>query len=276
VLTFADQRHPELALTRPTLINLMKQAGYKTFWITNQQTMTRRNTLLTTFAQQTDEAVYLNNSRFQNSISHDEVVLAPFEKALADAAPKKFIIVHLLGTHMKYRFRYPDTYAHFTGTDAMPPNLSPEQIETRNSYDNAVRYHDTVLTRLIRDFEAQGDNGFLLYFSDHGEEMFDTPPHQTLGRNEGAPTRPMYEIPFLLWIPPHPQNPFARDFSTLTARPYSIEHLIHTFSDLAGLSYDGYRPEASLVNPAFQPVPRLIGNPEQKRTLRDFDATLPP
>ncbi|MFO6427989.1 hypothetical protein ACLBOM_34695 [Escherichia coli] len=30
-------------------MNMMKQAGYKTFWITNQQTMTARNTMLTVF-----------------------------------------------------------------------------------------------------------------------------------------------------------------------------------------------------------------------------------
>nr|WP_238149493.1 sulfatase-like hydrolase/transferase [Arsenophonus endosymbiont of Aleurodicus floccissimus] len=35
-LTFADQLHPELYKTAPSLINMMKQAGYKIFWITNQ------------------------------------------------------------------------------------------------------------------------------------------------------------------------------------------------------------------------------------------------
>ncbi|MDF5920142.1 sulfatase-like hydrolase/transferase [Pseudomonas aeruginosa] len=35
-----DQEHPDRFLTDPSLMNLMKQAGYKTFWITNQQTMT--------------------------------------------------------------------------------------------------------------------------------------------------------------------------------------------------------------------------------------------
>ena len=39
----------------PSLINLMKQAGYRTYWITNQQTMTKRNTMLTTFSEQADE-----------------------------------------------------------------------------------------------------------------------------------------------------------------------------------------------------------------------------
>lgn len=80
ILTFGDQKNPDRFLTDPSLINLMKQAGYKTFWITNQQTMTKRNTMLTTFSQQTDVPVYLNNQRNQNASQHDEVVLAPSRK----------------------------------------------------------------------------------------------------------------------------------------------------------------------------------------------------
>ena len=63
VLTFADEEHPDLYLSTPSLVSMMKQAGYKTFWITNQQTMTKRNTMLTTFSEQADEQVYLNNKR---------------------------------------------------------------------------------------------------------------------------------------------------------------------------------------------------------------------
>ena len=49
VLTFADEDNPDLYLKTPSIVSMMKQAGYKTFWITNQQTMTKRNTMLTTF-----------------------------------------------------------------------------------------------------------------------------------------------------------------------------------------------------------------------------------
>ena len=54
VLTFADEENPDLYLSTPSLVSMMKQAGYKTFWITNQQTMTKRNTMLTTFSEQAD------------------------------------------------------------------------------------------------------------------------------------------------------------------------------------------------------------------------------
>ena len=40
VLTFADEENPDLYLKTPSIVSVMKQAGYKTYWITNQQTMT--------------------------------------------------------------------------------------------------------------------------------------------------------------------------------------------------------------------------------------------
>jgi heptose-I-phosphate ethanolaminephosphotransferase len=149
-------------------------------------------------------------------------------------------------------------------------------LELYNSYDNAVLYNDFVISRLIGTFAESKDNGFLLYFSDHGEEVFDAPPHQTLGRNEGAPTRNMYAVPFMLWRSPSWQETHPVDFSDMLGRKYSNGDLIHTWSDLAGLSYGGFQPELSVVNPAFVESTRWIGNPQAKNDLRDYDALFKP
>ncbi|WP_409288746.1 phosphoethanolamine transferase CptA [Pseudomonas sp. KCJK8927] len=271
ILTFGDQQNPDRFLTDPSLINLMKQAGYKTFWITNQQTMTKRNTMLTTFSQQTDEQVYLNNQRNQNASQYDDVVLSPFEKALQDPAPNKFIIVHLLGTHMDYRYRYPQAYDRFTDRQGVPPQLTDSQAHTYNFYDNAVLYNDYVVSSLIKRYSASAANGFLMYLSDHGEDVYSSGNHDRLGRNEGAPTRPMYTIPFLLWTSPSWQATHPRDFQAMANRAYSSSHLIHTLSDLAGLSYDRYEPKKSLVSSQFVAAPRWIGDPYRKDGLHEFD-----
>lgn len=271
-LTFANEQQPDLYLTKPSLMNLMKQAGYKTFWITNQQTMTSRNTLLTVFSQQTDKQFYMNQQRTQSAREYDTNVFAPFKSVMEDPAPKKFIVVHLLGTHLKYKFRYPQEWGKFDGkTDHTPAGLSGEQLELYNDYDNANLYNDYVVTTLIKEFNATTPNGFLLYFSDHGEEVYDTPPHTIQGRNEAQPTRAMYTVPFILWTSPSWRAAYPRDFSQTVDRKYSSSELIHTWSDLAGLSYDGYDPTRSLTSPAFVEVPRLIGNPYQKNALHDYD-----
>lgn len=275
ILTFGDEQHPDKFLTDPSLINLMKQAGYKTFWITNQQTMTKRNTMLTTFSQQTDAQFYLNNQRNQNASQYDGVVLEPFEKALQDPAQKKFIVIHLLGTHMDYRYRYPEQYAQFKDRQGVPSALSDDQVETYNFYDNAVLYNDFVVSSLIKRYAATDPNGFLLYLSDHGEDVYSSGNHDRLGRNEGAPTRPMYTIPFMVWTSPSWQAAHPRDLQAATNRPYSSSHLIHTLSDLAGLSYDRFEPVKSLVSDQFAVAPRWIGDPYKKDGLHEFDK-LPP
>lgn len=271
ILTFGDEQNPDKFLTDPSLINLMKQAGYKTFWITNQQTMTKRNTMLTTFSQQTDEQAYLNNQRNQNASQYDGVVLDPFEKALKDPAQKKFIVVHLLGTHMDYRYRYPEEFAYFKDRQGAPSALSDDQVETYNFYDNAVRYNDFVVSSLIKRYSAANANGFMLYLSDHGEEVYSSGNHDRLGRNEMDPTRPMYTIPFMVWTSPSWQADHPRDLQAVANRSYSSSHLIHTLSDLAGLSYDRYEPAKSLVNQQFAAAPRWIGDPYKKDGLHEFD-----
>ena len=277
VLTFADEENPELYLSTPSVVSVMKQAGYKTYWITNQQTMTKRNTMLTTFSEQADEQVYLNNNRNQNARQYDGDVLEPFNKAMADKAPRKFIVVHLLGTHMSYQYRYPPTFDKFNDRQGVPAGVRDDQLPTYNSYDNAVLYNDFVVSSLIKDYAKTDPNGFLLYLSDHGEDVFDSAGHSTLGRNESKPTAPMYTIPFMAWASPKWRQAHDWSFAGDLGRPYSSSQLIHTWADLAGLSADELDRSKSLVSDSFKPRPLLIGNPfeRQSKALIDFSLMKP-
>jgi heptose-I-phosphate ethanolaminephosphotransferase len=262
VLTFADQRHPDDYKTKPSLVAMMKQAGYHTTWITNQQTLTGRNTMLTTFAKQADKQYFLNNERRQNAYSFDEKVLDPFAESLNDPHPKKLIIVHLLGTHMKYSYRYPEKFDVFKTAQGLPSTgLDEEKIALINSYDNAIRYNDWIMGQLISALKAKQQHSLLVYFSDHGEDVYDTEPHDFQGRNEAAPTLPMYSIPLIVW---HSDNWF--NARTMLANldihgQYDNADLIYTLADLVGLSFDGFRPHESIVNAQFLPDSIVVGDP---------------
>lgn len=261
VLTFADQLHPDAYKTRPSLIAMMKQAGYYTIWITNQQSLTGRNTLLTTFAKQTDRQFFLNHSRQQNAYSFDEKVLAPFAQSLNDPHPKKLIVVHLLGTHMKYSYRYPTSFNVFRTAQGLPKqDLDHEKIATINSYDNAVRYNDWILSKLIERLKLQ-KNSLFIYFSDHGEEVYDTPPYQFQGRLEAAPTLPMYSIPFIVWHSTDWWNAASLDNPAYRHRQYDNADFIYTLADLTGLTFEGFEPAESLVNVSFYQDNILVGDP---------------
>jgi len=246
---------------------MMKQAGYKTYWITNQQTLTKRNTMLTTFAKQADEQIFLNNARSQNSYSFDEKVLDPYSEKLALKGDKKLIIVHLLGTHMKYAYRYPARYDYFKNAQGLPSTLSDDKVQVINEYDNAVRYNDYVVHELIQRLNKTNSSkqqSLLVYFSDHGEDVYDSKPNDFKGRNEGAPTYPMYAVPFIVWHSSNWENADKLKDLTIVNRQYDNADFIHTFSDLLGINYDGYLDYESILSKNFIEDTILVGDPYAK------------
>lgn len=271
VLTFADQQNPNVYLTKPTLINMMRQAGYKSHWITNQQTQTKRNTLLLTFSQQADKQVYLNNNRIQNSSQLDDGVLEPFKKALSESNGPTFIVVHLLGTHRKYNYRYPENFKQFTDRTGMPDWVPEEHVEEYNDYDNAILFNDYVVSSLINILKETSKNSSLVYFSDHGEEVYDTEGELFCGRNEGKPTPAMYTIPFMAWLSPKWQknHPIQAIQDTLN-NPYQTSDFIFSWADLAGIDFEDNDPTRSIFNNHFIAKKRMIGSPYAKKKMIDF------
>lgn len=273
VLSFADSEHPQAFFERPTLLNMMKQAGYEITWITNQQTQTRRNTMLTTLSQMADHQVYLNNNREQNANQFDGNVLAPFQDALDQSGKKKqMIVVHLLGTHRGYENRYPEEFDKFVDHFNSPIWLNMGDLDEYNSYDNAVLYNDYVVSQLIDKLRSQHQEALFVYFSDHGEEVYDTPEKPFSGRNEGAPTPAMYTVPFIVWASPEYKRQHDTDnWRDFTNRPFSNADFIYTLPDMIGIDFNGMDHSRSLVSQQFVKHPRWIGNPQNPATLKDYD-----
>ncbi|PMZ49095.1 hypothetical protein C1X25_31545, partial [Pseudomonas sp. GW247-3R2A] len=86
-----------------------------------------------------------------------------------------------------------------------------------------------------------------------------------------------YTIPFMAWASPKWRETHDWSFAGDLARPYSSSQLIHTWADLAGLSFDELDRSKSLVSDSFTPRPLMIGNPyeRQSRPLIDFSLMKP-
>lgn len=271
-LALGDDLDPGLVPSRPNIISLMKRAGFKTFWITNQQTISSRNTMLTAYSQMADEKIYLNNNRVQSSSHYDDVVLEPFSKAMADVARKKFIIVHLLGTHIGYQHRYPEWFEVFRQFNA-DSVLNKKQRALFNHYDNAVAYNDFIVSEIVMRYQSTSPYGALVYFSDHGEEVFDFRTFQ--GRDENDPSPQMYTVPFIVapserWSTENADR--VAQMRAATSTPFSLAHFMHAWCDLVTIETQECHNERSLFSSNFVATPRLIGDPANPKSLRDYDA----
>lgn len=269
-LTFTPPEKYNEAYRAMNVITMMKKAGFKTFWITNQQTLTHRNTMLTAFAKLTDEPTFLNNNRRQSANSYDEVVLKPFAEALSDKTARKLIVVHLIGTHFAYEYRYPDVFNIFNNQKPLSSFATGEEpVQMYNDYDNAVRYNDSVVRQLIDAYRAQDPYGFLLYFSDHGEEVYDVRDFN--GRDMSNPTIGMYDVPFMLW--PSPSWAEKQDMPALAQtvhRPSSLSMFMHGWCTLTSIQFHECKKQNSLFGADFVAQPRSVGIYKEKHLYEEL------
>jgi len=260
ILTPATRTEPNLFQEQPNILTIARKAGYKTFWITNHSTdMTG---LLSIFAASADKTINANRGGSRSEGSYDEVVLPHLQEALADPAPRKFIILHLLNAHPAYYFRYPKNFARFDNVnDPVQEELKRAgraiwARKMRDQYDNAIFYSDQVLRRCIALCEEYPDQAIAwLYAPDHGEDV----AHYSnfSGHNNRVPA--MFEIPMLLWRSPA-FLPGSIEDKTAAPRPYQTDQLDHTLLGLMQVEGAYYDARRDIMSPAFVPLPRFVAD----------------
>jgi len=252
MLTLAEAAEPKTAFRHKANIpDIFRNAGFKVWYAYNQFPDSENELPFLAVAKRADLFLSLHKERF------DGVFPGVLEKILRDPASRKLVIFHLRGAHWAYRENFPPEARFFTGT---PPGLSPAQArhpEIIDDYDNALRYTDSVLTRLIEQAEAAGKNAFLLYLPDHGEALYEE--EGFVGHTDLFPTAASCEIPMVLWLSEKYGRPAIRkELPRAVKRPFSSEDLPHLLMELAGIESPCFRPERSILNKAYEKRPRRI------------------
>ncbi|EAZ4787048.1 phosphoethanolamine transferase [Salmonella enterica] len=130
-----------------SIIEMAKANGYKTWWIGSQELEGLFSSKYGFIARKSDVVRVTNG--------HDEHLIPMLTDALEDtSAPKKFIIVHLLGNHKPYH-----------NYDAEDKDALPGAEE----YDLTIHKTDRIVSSLFNDVEKHSKNYIFLYTSDHGE-----------------------------------------------------------------------------------------------------------
>ena len=226
---------------RINLFALFSAAGWTVHWISNQDDIA----IQTQYAVFASEAQFINRMTGRSSASMDLNVLPTFKQALADPAPRKLIVVHLIGAHPHYALRFRDSDEIDWGHDQVIQNLnhldrSPWVVAARNQYDWAMRYQDEVLSELFhlsKNAQASAKSPLdWIFLSDHGQELGDTA--NRAGHSQTALSS--YRIPFLIWSSERSFNPYEN-------RPFRADFLSPLLLELAGINWKGEDPRQVLI-----------------------------
>lgn len=153
-LSFASPRNMTPFYEEKTLIDLANDAGYETYWISNQGASGIQDSYLGYLAAGTKQAIFTQGGYLAN----DDFDLIPLLRKVHNSNRKQFFIIHLVGSHNDYSDRY----------DKVDAEAIPGDKSLVNEYDRSIHHTDRVLYR-IYDVMQQDSTAVFFHFSDHGE-----------------------------------------------------------------------------------------------------------
>ena len=167
------RRKPAMAWDAPwdeaSVLRAMQEAGYETYWISNQQAIGEFDSPVSMYAYEAEHVEWLNHASWTAPGSYDGELVQPLKDALHASDKDLFIVLHMMGSHVKYDYRYPPAFERWTPTQLSPVGDGTRIERARNSYDNSILYTDHVLAAVIGVLKSSGAVTALWFESDHGE-----------------------------------------------------------------------------------------------------------
>lgn len=229
---------------KPLFPACFKKAGYYTAMYDNQYFVGEGLTFLCDKELSKSLYDFRNNKRY----TYDEDMV----KSIVPENKQALYIIHLWGQHYTYKDRYPKEFNHFKPSD-YDERIPLSKREIIAHYDNATLYNDFVVKQAIKKFSDK--DCCILYFSDHGEEIYDLGDFMGHGTAEHS-SNPNYQlrVPLMVWMSSkfkqiHPKI----EKSLINAKhfPISMDDISHTIIDIAGIYCKDFSPTRSFVNKKY-------------------------
>ena len=245
-----------------SFLSAFKEAGFKTYWLSNQMSFGQFDTPISVFANEADVTQFLNLGGFTNQSNYDQVLLDPLTNAIADPAPKKLIVLHTLGNHWNYSHRYPQEFDHWQpslfGIDNPAYTDLKMKQQLNNSYDNSILYTDWFLSQVIGALKSSDQLTSMMYVSDHGQTLYDGSCKLAF---HGHNTQFEFHIPALVWYSDLYKSNYPAKVERLLRNKrakLATENIFHSLLDMADIRYETEQLEWSFLSKKFKKHKRYV------------------
>ena len=230
-----------------SIIDMAREAGFRTTWISNQSRFGVWDTPIGAIGSACDDQYWVNSYVGTDVVTKDyDTALVPYLRKVNPHNRRQLIVVHLMGSHVSYWDRYPSEFYHWPKD--MGKQRSTDEV-MNDEYDNSVLFNDYVMESIMNEASNYLHADGVLYFSDHGEQVTARPGH-----NADQFDYTMVHIPFWLYLSDsykasHPEEVrFMRERKNM---PFSNDMLYDTFLGFMGLKAAHYDEKADIFASAF-------------------------
>ena len=262
----------------PLFPEVFRKAGYQVDFLTNQFQPKAKDAVYDFsggfFLNDPDFSKRQFDTRNSRTYRYDETLLKAYDalnqrdqsrdSLETSKIQGRLTSLHLMGSHVDYRARYPKQRQYFSPSMYQRPELTDKQRRILSEYDNSLRYNDSILWAVTQRFADK--DAVVIYVPDHAEEIFDGKPY-IYGRMHGANidyrlARNEMEIPFWIWGSPRyiERHPYGwKAIQAAKDRPLMTDVLPHLLLYLGGISTPLYHPELNVITPEYNTRrPRIL------------------
>ncbi len=236
-----------------TILAAFSEAGFSTYWIGNQG-------LEDEFIQQAASQVtkhYFTSKDIDYTDSYDQILWKYLDEILKKNEQKQFIVLHTLGSHFRYNFRYPDSFnkfkPSFSGAFGYDQINRMNRQKLINTYDNSILYTDFFLGNTIQKINNTRSVSYLYYISDHGENLYEK---NTIFHGGEEPTKFDVHVPLIIWTSDKYNMTFSEKISRIklnSNQKISSSRTFHSLLDMANIRIDGEELKKSIASKQFTP-----------------------
>lgn len=218
----------------PSILQILRTAGIKTLWLSNQRKNGVFNALVSVLAEEADTTIWTRQNLYEEKwVHYDEVLLPLLASTLQnlDSNLSYFIAIHLMGNHAEYSQRYPPSYHIVEESLSDGAALLPHYI-------NSMFYLDFVVDSILSLLDRTAVPVVAWYVSDHGEEVLLGKMH-----NSALFDYEMVQIPAFVWANRLWREYHEREWQTLTEIQHNIipsDHLTVAVLQTAGIHLLNY------------------------------------
>ncbi|MDO5395984.1 MAG: phosphoethanolamine transferase [Bacteroidales bacterium] len=243
----------------PAIFDLFGAAGYSTYWLSNQEHARVSGYTADVLTAAAHHKTFLRENAADALVDpYDEALLPAFRNYMADGNHPKMLWVHLHGSHTWYRNRYPAGRQVFTGRDVMRAyprkKLTADEADIVADYDNTIRYTDSLLGVMRREVAAMSTPAVMIYFSDHGENVYDED-----GLN-GRDVR-FARIPFIAYANKAFRDKYPADATAIDRachRPFSTADVVYMIMRLTGIKHPLYDSTRDVTSALYTAHTRYV------------------
>lgn len=261
---------------------LFKKAGYKVLMWDLQRSY--KKDLFCTFSVNSfiynkELQKYAYTYAYDKNLSYDgELVDDFFKNGESMMGKKNLIIFHLKGQHIDASERYPHgkkfSKLSYKDIKRNESYLTKDKKQDIAEYDNATFYNDYVIKKIAEKYANK--NTIMIYFSDHGEEIYDY--RDSKGRNAGGSgvtpnlLKYQYEVPFVIWY----SNSFKKKYPKLVKeiraskdKPFMTDNVCQILFHIVGMKIKWYKADRDLISPSYVARKRIIADKDYDKYVKN-------